>query len=130
MAIEAYSFPVTIPAGTMVANPHVASLATPPRTVQRIEWKVPPGPRGVMGFAIGMAGTHLFPQGQGAWIVTDDEENSWEVSDQPDSGAWECYGYNTGGFDHTVYLRFLVGLPPSPGGSGSRLIPSSLLSGG
>lgn len=110
MARELYSFAILIPAGTLKAANFAAPMNMPPRRVEEIEVRIPPGPRGEMGFAIGSAGVPVLPFAAGSFIVTDDEAIRWPVEGQVDSGSWSLFGYNTGQFDHTVYVRFLVQL--------------------
>lgn len=123
MASEIRQFQVTIPHGTQVAANWTQPLTFPPRIVERITVLVPPGPRGMMGFAIGAAGVPVLPVNQGAWIVTDDDKIDWPLEDQIDSGAWQLFGYNTGAYDHTIYLTFQ--LRPVVTGSPAPLQPLS-----
>lgn len=118
---EVHQFAALIPAGTAKSAPVTVTMAMPPREVSEIHVRVPPGPSGLMGFQIGMAGQQIFPRNQGQFIITDDEKIEWAVRGQNDSGAWELYGYNTDVYDHTVHVRFLVSLvvpgpSQSPGG--------------
>lgn len=106
MAAEVYAFACTIPAGTSASAPVTIALPMPERVVQTVEWTVPPGPAGLMGWALGFAGTPVIPTNRGGWIVTDDEQKAWPVSGYPTTGAWQFTGYNTGQQPHTVYLRF------------------------
>lgn len=108
MAIETRSFAVTVPAGTPQSAPARTPLAMPARIVTAVRWRVPPGPRGVMGFALTMAGTHVVPWGDTNWIVADDEYDTWLLTDAPSSGAWALDAYNTGLLAHTVYLQFML----------------------
>lgn len=110
MPVEVRAFQCLIPAKTAKATPVVVSLAMPARIVRTIEITVPRGPSGLVGFALGSAGQNVIPYNNGAWIVTDDEKITWDVDEQIDSGAWQLQGYNTGQYDHTVYLRFLLDL--------------------
>lgn len=110
MAREVYSYQVTIPAGTSPAVPFTGNTPTPTRTLTELEIVVPPGPAGLMGFAITMGGVNVLPVTPGTWVITDDERITWSLEGQPNSGAWQLTGYNTGVFDHTVYLRFLADL--------------------
>lgn len=64
-----------------------------------------------MGFSIGAAGTPILPVQLGTFIVTNDEVIDWPLENQIDSGGWSLFGYNTGSFDHTVYIRFLLQIP-------------------
>ena len=130
MAREIQAFAVTIPAGTAQASPQVSDLAMPPRLVERIEVRVPPGPRGQLGFQIGMAGRQLLPYNAGQYVVTDDEALSWDLYDLPSSGAWQVIAYNTGAYPHTLYLRFLVELPGEELVASAPLLPPDQLGGG
>jgi hypothetical protein len=55
-----------------------------------------------------MGGVAVIPENTGAFIIADDEQDVFAVSGLPDSGAWQVTGYNTGSFNHTVYLDFHV----------------------
>jgi len=112
-ATEVRSFQVLVPAGTPQAAPQQTALTMPAREVQSIEILVPPGPRGQLGFALSSGGNTVIPEQLGEWIVTDDEKITWELQNQIDSGGWELTAYNTGDYAHTVYIRFLVNLPPT-----------------
>jgi hypothetical protein len=125
MAIQVFAFQVTIPAGTAQASPFRQSTQLPERQVSTLEITVPPGPSGLMGFAITMGGVNVLPVSPGTFIVTDDERISWPLTGLPTSGAWQVSGYNTDVWPHTVYLRWLVDLvtqqPSSPLLSGVTL---------
>jgi hypothetical protein len=123
VAIEVRNFAVTIPAGTSIASGFSASLAIPMREVTQIDIRVPPGPRGEVGFGIGAAGQTIVPYGGVAYIVTDDESLAFPLENTITSGAWVLYGYNTGNYPHTLYVYFhlqLVGSAPA-GTSGTPL---------
>ena len=128
MARELRTFQFTIPAGTAKAAPFTQQLSFPPRIVVEIDIRVPPGPAGTMGLAIGSSGNPVIPIEPGTWIVADDEYIRWPIHDFWDSGSWELFGYNLGQFDHTVYLTFLCDLVPSASSTPSAPIPSSALS--
>lgn len=110
-ATEVRSFQVTVPAGTLQSAPQQTELTMPAREVDSIEIVVPPGPQGEMGFALTSGGKTIIPEQLGEWIVADDEKITWELQNQIDSGGWQLTAYNTGAYDHVVYLRFLVNLP-------------------
>jgi hypothetical protein len=128
MAIEVYEFAVTIPAGTAITAPTTTKCSMPTREVQRIEIKVPPGPNGQMGFRVGGSGQQFIPRGAGQWVVTNNEEISWDITDAFDSGDWDVIGYNTGDYAHTIYIRFLVVLPLAANPLGPAPIPVEQLS--
>lgn len=132
MAVEVYDFAVTIPAGTAKSAGFSSAMAMPVRTVELIEVRVPPGPRGEMGFGIGAGGTIVLPQGGSTYFVMDDQFRSFTLDKAITSGAWVAFGYNTGQFDHTVYVTFHVTLPyaaESTAGT-TATIPVSTLNGG
>lgn len=108
MAQEVRSFVITIPHGTLQTAPITTELEMPPRVVRQINIRVPPGPRGEMGFQIGASGVQVIPHNVGQYLVLDDESLSWQLDNQIDSGGWEISGYNNGDYDHTIHIRFLV----------------------
>lgn len=114
MAREVYVFDVTIPAGTAKATPQVSNLTIPARVVTEIEIIIPPGPNGLVGFALGAAGQSFLPYNPGGAFVTGNNEViKWPLEDQITSGAWQLFGYNLGAYAHTLEIRFLCDLPPT-----------------
>lgn len=111
MAQEVRRFAVTIPASTAKSANFTADLSFPPRVVTSIHIRVPPGPRGEVGFSIGSAGQPVIPYNPGQYIVTDDEEIDWQLEGFWDSGSWTMFAYNTGRFPHTLEVRFMVDVP-------------------
>ena len=107
MVADIQQFAVTIPANTPKSANFSQKLTMPARIVRQIDWVVPPGPRGEVGWALGGNGFAALPSTPGAFIVTDDQKDSWVVENQIDNGAWQCFGYNTGQFPHTIYFTFL-----------------------
>ena len=106
MAAEIRSFAPSVPAGTLATAPVSLPLTMPDRIVQRIRIRVPPGPRGLMGFALTVSGGVIIPWGPAQWIIADDEIMEWDLTDYPTTGAWALLAYNTGQVAHTVYLQF------------------------
>lgn len=104
-----------IPAGTAKAAPLVTPIVFPERTVRQVSWRVPPGPSGLMGWALTSDGTPVIPVQPKTYIVTDNQADSWELEGYLDSGNWQVTGYNTGIYPHTVYLTFLLDLIGSGG---------------
>lgn len=113
MAREIYAFHVTVPINTPAATPQVTNLTMPQRQVDRVEVRVPPGPRGEVGFALGSSGVAVIPLQANTYIVTDNEALGWDLEDFWTSGGWQAFLYNTGAFSHTIEIRFLVSLPPA-----------------
>lgn len=119
MAIEIRDFTVTIPAGTAKSAGFSASLAIPPRVVTQINVRVPPGPRGEVGFSIASGGVNIIPVTSGDSIVTDNEDLAYPLENTITSGAWQLLAYNTGSYDHTLRIYFYCDLVPDAAGTGS-----------
>jgi len=129
VAQEIREFAVLVPAGTAKAAPLVADVRFPPRTVTAMAWRVPPGPSGQLGWALTSAGAPVIPIQPGSWVVTDNQAATWPLEGYLDSGNWQLTAYNTGVYDHTVYLTFFLDLPgtvaapvPPPTGSGAGAV--------
>lgn len=108
MATSVTALHATVPAGTAKSSPAVIPLTLGTLWVDKIRWRVPPGPRGNLGWYLSMGGVQVVPDDAGNFIVADDEYDDWEIENLPDSGAWQLTGYNTGTYDHTVYLYFFT----------------------
>lgn len=99
-----YSFQPTIPAGS---GSYSTDLTFAPAEVVAVVWRVPPGPRGSMGWALGASGQQIIPSNVGEWIVADDEEDTWNLTETVTTGDFTFLGYNNGTYNHQVFLRFL-----------------------
>jgi hypothetical protein len=108
VARQVFTHQVTIPAGTPMATPLSTAIPLPQCIVRQVEFLIPDGCSGQVGFAIGAAGQAVIPYAAGSWIVGNGETIVWQLDGQIDSGAWEFFAFNTGAFDHTIYSRFLV----------------------
>lgn len=129
MAQEIREFAVLVPAGTSQAAPLTVDVSFPERVVTSVSWRVPPGPSGLMGWALTSAGAPVIPITPGTYLVADDQSDTWPLQGYLDSGNWQVTCYNTGAYPHTLYLTFLLDLPtaapipvPPPPGSGAGLI--------
>jgi len=129
VAQEVREFAVLVPAGTAVSAPLVTDVSFPERIVTAVSWRVPPGPSGRLGWALTSAGTPVIPIQPGTYIVTDDQAATWQLDGYLDSGNWQVTAYNSGVYDHTVYLTFLLDLPgaanapaPPPPGAGIGVV--------
>ena len=111
MAVEVREYAPVIPAGTVQAAPVSITLPMPVRTVERIDWRVPKGAAGLVGWQLAMGGVQVLPTAGVTWMIADGQASGWAVQDLPDSGAWQLIGYNTGNYPHAVYLTFHVGMP-------------------
>lgn len=110
MAVEIREFQVTVPAGTAQSAGWSQAIMFPARVVDQINIRVPPGPNGQLGFAIGTSGMPVIPAQLGAWIIANDQEIDWPLNGYWDSGSWEVFAYNLGNYPHTLYLTFLLSL--------------------
>lgn len=108
MATSVQVFQATITAGTAQATPMRVGLAVMAGTIDLIRWRVPPGPRGEMGWLLSMGGVQVIPENSGSYIIADNEEDTIAVAGLPDTGAWQVTGYNIGTYNHTIYLYFHV----------------------
>lgn len=102
-----FEFAPLTPLGTPEATPVSQALTLPNYEVQLIRWRVPPGPQGNLGWQLLYSNAIVLPQ-NGGWIVADNEYATWEIDELPTAGDWYFNAYNTGSYDHTVYLTFLV----------------------
>lgn len=126
MAREIQEFQVTVPAGTPASAPVRTSIAIPVRIVRRIDWRVPRGPMGTLGFLLSMGGVPVLPVPAGTYVIADGESGTWLVDDQPDSGAWQVTAYNTGAYPHSVYLTLYCDLTSPQAALTPMLAPWSL----
>lgn len=127
MATEVRSYTVTVPAGTTAAAPLVKAFPLPPRIVDAIQIVVPPGPAGLMGFAITASGLTVIPYDSDSWVITSGENITWPLEEQITSGAWGVRAYNTGTSDHSLYVRFLVRPTVTQGSSVPAMIDPSMI---
>jgi hypothetical protein len=97
---------VTIAAGVAASAPATTDLTWQPGRVVRIEVRVPPGPSGLVGFAIGHSEQVVIPRTPDQWIITDDESLDWGVAEYPTGAKWFVRAYNTDIYPHTLYFRF------------------------
>lgn len=114
MAREVRQYTATIPAGTAVATPVTVSVAFPPRIVRTVDWRIPPGAQGVMGWRLAMGGVQVVPTSSDSWVIDNGTSGTFTMDGYPDSGAWQVIGYNTGVYAHSVYLTFHVDLIVRP----------------
>jgi|SRR5579863_1249005 len=114
MAREVRKYTATIPANTPVSSPYAVPIVFPFRVVRTIEWSIPPGAQGVMGWQVAMGGVQVIPTGSDLWIVGDGTGGTFSLDGYPDSGAWQVLGYNTGVYAHSIFLVFHLDLIPTP----------------
>lgn len=102
------SFTVVAPASTTKANPLEVLTAFRVATVTRIEIDVPDGHAGQTGIFLAVAHGRVLPRTAGSFLVANDSHLGWDVFEQPNSGAWSAFVYNTDLFDHSFYVRYSV----------------------
>lgn len=129
MAQEIREFAVTTPPGTAKSAPLVTNISFPERIVTAITYRVPPGPSGLMGWALTSSGTPVIPIQPKTFMVTDNQADTWALEGYLDSGNWQVTSYNTGIYPHTVFLTFQLDLPgsvstapPPPTGTGVGVV--------
>lgn len=108
MADRVESFAVTIPHGTTKSAPRTVDISFAAGVVAGVEILVPAGHAGFTGIALAQAGAAVIPITDGQFIVSDDEVIHWPIDGAINNGDWQAIGYNTGTFDHTFYIRFLI----------------------
>ena len=123
MAQVVKSFAVTIPAGTLQSANFSSSVNIGTSDVAQINVRVPPGPRGNVGFQIGSGGVPVVPSNAGGFVITDDDYIEWPVTDMLETGAWDILGYNLGQYDHTIYVTFLYDLVNLNASGSSAAVP-------
>lgn len=109
MAIQLRHFACLIPKGTAIASPVTIDNSFPAYGVQWIEWDMPDGPDGHVGFYFASKGQQIIPFALGNapnYFVTNATFRHWDLEDQPTSGSWQVVAYNTGTYDHTLYVTY------------------------
>lgn len=129
MAQQVRTFFITIPAGTPKASPQETDMDFGDFDVQSVQFVVPFGSQGVMGFVFALAHQPIIPFGTGEWLVSNNENTIWDLRGYPTSGAWSLIAYNTGKFPHTIQVRFLLNLIPRQSSPSLTPIPSGVLAG-
>lgn len=115
MAEDIRHFTVTTPAGAGSLAVTVTAINFPPRVVRQIDWRVPTGPMGTLGFLLAMGAVPVLPvYGQSEFVIADGENGVWLPTDYPDSGGWSVWSYNSGTNPHSVYLTFHCDLTRRP----------------
>lgn len=108
MADEIRQYTVTVPASTLSTAPITVPMTMPPRIVEAVQIIVPPGPNGLVGFAVRVGGVTVIPYGSDPWIITSGEAITWPLEHYPDAGSWSVQAYNTGTVAHSIYFRWLL----------------------
>jgi len=106
MAREVKRFAITVPAGTSQAAPITQPTTFEPRIVRRIEWVFPPGCNGLVGILFSMNQIPVIPLPSGTFIIESAVTGGYDVTGQPDSGAWQVTAFNTGANPHTIQVSY------------------------
>lgn len=113
--VEVRAFAVTCPPNTPQNAPQITVLPMPDREVLKIRVRIPPGPNGVMGWALGAVATSVIPTPEHPYIVASDEVFEWDATDFADLGDWQAIMYNTSIINsHTIYITMTVQVPDQP----------------
>lgn len=121
MAQRVVPLTCVVPANTAESLAVSFPLQFPSSDVERIDVRIPPGPSGLVGFAIQYGGGNFIPQGDGNWIIADDQFIQWDLDDAPNGGKWNVVAYNLDVLAHTLYFFFNVSnltVVSVPGGTG------------
>lgn len=105
-ANQVAAFDVSCPAGTASSSPTTTAIGFFPTLVQRVVIIIPSGHVGQTGIRLAIAGGQLLPITQGAWFTGDDRVIDMQVTDYPDSGAWQAITYNNGLYVHGWHIEF------------------------
>lgn len=108
MSDDVRHYQPSIPAHTSATSLHAVSIPVPVATVDRVDWKVPPGHGGLVGWFLAMGNVQVRPLPIGTFMVHDNKDGTWPGGGLPDSGSWQLVGYNTGAFAHAVWLTFHI----------------------
>ncbi len=100
-----YTWQVVVPAGTLAAAPLTQSLLLPPSLLAELRVRIPPGPRGHVGWQVWYGGGQAFPRTAGTWLIADDVTVAIGPSASMSSGAWSLRAYNVGQYQHTLYVE-------------------------
>jgi hypothetical protein len=105
MATRILPFTATIPAGTLTSAPVSVPMNLDTWDIEQFDLEVPSGPSGLMGFQIYNNGVGWLPYGANQWIIWDNVQKSYALTDQPNAGGWAIVGYNLDLYPHTVTVR-------------------------
>jgi hypothetical protein len=108
MADRIEPFAVLVGNGTTQAAPQTQGLTFDEGIVTQLHIMVPPGPSGLMGFQILFSGQSVIPYSGDQYLIYDNIERTWPLSNFPTSGDWAIRAYNGDVWDHTIYLEFLI----------------------
>lgn len=108
MATRVHVFTVETAPRTPESSPLTTNLDFPEGRVERIEVLVPPGPSGLLGWAIDHSNQRILPYESAGFIVADGEVIKWDLERFPTGRDWQVVTFNEDLYPHTIYLRVLV----------------------
>jgi hypothetical protein len=108
MAQRTEHFPITVPAGTTQAAPQLTTLAFPDGHVRELEFIIPPGPSGLVGWRMQYGGQIVIPRSGVAFFVMDNVHERWALEDYPTGRQWQVSAYNTDVYPHLLQFTFHV----------------------
>ena len=124
---------ITCPAGTPASSPQITDLdGVVACQVVRVTIRIPAGPAGLTGIALGYAENAVLPRTGGRFISGDDEVIIYDLSDYIAGPQWQAFTVNLDTIDHAWEVRFEVdeltdlaaGVQPAP------IPPADLLAAG
>lgn len=115
MASRIYPLNVTVPAGTLPANPQVTPWVTEDNIMASIELDIPPGHNGLTGIRIMKGDVQLVPWGRGSWVIGNDIDHTFPIGVFMPTGDITVQAYNQGAYSHTFYLRVQMDTYIPPG---------------
>jgi len=117
-----YAYTLTVPAGTLNTSPATLSIPLPALPLDVFRVRVPPGPHGNVGFQIWYGGGQVFPFKSGSWMIADDAVLEVPPEDNLDSGSWQIRAYNSGVYDHTLYVEIEVRVPSAMNAGSANVV--------
>lgn len=107
---------VVVASGATQTNPQTTALNLLDAVLERVEVVIPPGPSGLVGFALVHSGQQVIPFTVGDWLIGDNEKISFDLERFPTGDLWSVRAYNLDIYDHSLYFRFFfrelgLGLP-------------------
>jgi len=99
---------VTVPAATPIATPQSTLIPWREGNPERVEFRIPPGPSGLVGVALAHSGRKVIPKNAAEWLITDNEHVIWPLEEYPSNAKWTILAYNLDIYDHVFQVRMLL----------------------
>lgn len=115
MASRIYTISVTVPAGTLPANPQITPWFTEDNIMVSIELDIPPGHNGLTGIRIMKGDIQLVPWGRASWVIGNDIDHTFPIGSYMSTHDVTIQAYNQGAYPHTFYLRVQMDTFIQPG---------------